>query len=195
MKSISSSPQAKKRWIAGGQKTHRLKVGGFANRQRTWVRDRPWSQHCDSQKIKPNPLLFKTNSFPPMVLAQLIVQGAFLRVQPRKSTCFRCVSTPQSDLWARSLLIHEKRYDMRQKFAQLIENGKAVRIDIPPIVDFFSCSQGAAARLSNPYPAPKITIASGTFGKARKLISFSVMNTFDTGKTSEAKAACVRVIS
>ncbi len=66
-----------------------------------------------------------------MIMAQLIVKGCFLGVQARKRPGFRLsFNPPERSVGKECLPIHQKRHGMRQKSAQLVENGKTVGIDV-----------------------------------------------------------------
>jgi hypothetical protein len=81
------------------------------------------------QTIKSDALLFQPDSVTPMVLSQLIVESGFRGIQAPELAFFRlCLEAPQRSMLQQSLPIHEKRCGVAEEAAQLIENGKAMRV-------------------------------------------------------------------
>ncbi len=76
---------------------------------------------------------------------------------------------------------------MRQVGAQLIEDGEAVGVEIAPVMDFPLAQPGGFGQGVETVAGAEDDQTAGRRGKARKLISFSVMKTRCTGRFSRAK--------
>ena len=88
------------------------------------------------QKLEADFLLFEPDRNAPSVLPQLVVQGLLFRGQAKEIASLGLrFAAPELPVCQQCLPVHEKRDGVGKESAQLVENGKTVGVDVPPVKD------------------------------------------------------------